>query len=124
MRRWFRDEPPFRSDPAGGGIAGAPRGRGALLSGKLVYGQSKYSEDVTIRDLTETGAKVRLRTDVVVHDPVWLIHSVAGIAYRSAVAWRKPPELGLRFEESLDLSKPISGDLHHLRRLWIDSNGG
>ena len=110
------------ADPPSDDRRGAPRRR-ALLSGKLVYGAAEYSVDCTIRDLTETGARVRLATDVPVHDPVWLIHLNLGTAYRAAVAWRKPSELGLRFDGAVDLNGPVDAALHHVRRIWIDTTG-
>jgi hypothetical protein len=94
-----------------------------LLGGKLVYGQWDLTADCTIRDLTDSGARIRLRSDALIHDPVWLINLSTGIAYGGAVVWRKSPDLGLRFERSLDLRTPITGPLHHLRRLWIDFAG-
>ena len=115
-------DPPSDQAPPPADRRAAPRPR-KLLSGKLVYGQPGYSVDVTIRNLTDRGARVRLVTEVVVHDPVWLIDNGAGVAYRAAVAWRKPPELGLRFDEAVDLRVPATGALHHLRRLWMDSTG-
>ena len=114
--------PPSDQAPPPSDRRRAPRPR-KLLSGKLVYGQPGYSLDVTIRDLTDSGARVRLATDAAVHDPVWLIDNGAGVAHRAVVAWRKPQELGLRFDEAVDLRVPASGALHHLRRLWMDSTG-
>jgi hypothetical protein len=95
-----------------------------LLGGKLVYGASDFSVDCTIRDLNETGARVRLGANILVDDRVWLIHFRAAVAYWSIVAWRKPPELGLEFLEKVDLRQPLSGPRHILRRLWIDRGGG
>jgi hypothetical protein len=95
-----------------------------LLGGKLVYGQSDFSVDCTIRDLTETGARVRLGASILIDDRVWLINLRAGLAFWSTVAWRSPPDLGLQFLEQIDLKEPISGPNHHLRRLWIDSGRG
>jgi hypothetical protein len=96
----------------------------ALLSGMLVFGPSQFTADCTIRDLTEQGARVRVRDDIVLPEPIWLIHLNSGKAQRAVVAWREPPDLGLRFEETVDLSTPITGGpLYRLHRLWIDSTG-
>jgi len=97
--------------------------RRVLLAGRLVYGLTDFTADCMIRDLTETGARVRLRTDVLVHEPVWLIERIAGIAHGATIVWRRPPELGLHFEQSIDLNQPIAGPLRHLRRLWLDFTG-
>ena len=75
-----------------------------LLGGKLVYGQSDFSVDCAIRDLTETGARVRLGASILIEDRVWLINLRAGVAYWSTVAWRSPPDLGLHFLKQIDLA--------------------
>jgi hypothetical protein len=113
---------PSGEGPASPGRRGASRRR-VLLGGKLVYGEGDFSTDCTIRDLTETGARVLLQSDIPVHDPVWLINLRTGLAYRAIAAWRKPREFGLRFQETLDLKAPVSGPRHHLRRLWLDTTG-
>ena len=46
-----------------------------LLSGKLVSGQMTYSADCTIRDLSETGAPVRVAWSQSIGGEVWLICS-------------------------------------------------
>ena len=114
--------PPSGEGPAAPSRRAASRQR-VLLGGKLVYGAGDFSTDCTIRDLTETGARVLMKSDIPVPDEVWLIHLRTGVAYRAVAAWRKPKELGLRFEESLDLTQSGTGERHHLRRLWIDSTG-
>jgi hypothetical protein len=94
-----------------------------LLGGKLVFGRSEYTADCTIRDLTETGARVRLSSAVMVHDPIWLLNFSTGIAYKARVAWRSPREFGLTFDQSTDLALVVSGPLVRLRRIWLDSMG-
>lgn len=95
-----------------------------LLGGKLVFGQSEYTADCVIRDLTLTGARVRLSAAVMVHDPIWLINFNTGRAHKATIAWRSPREFGLTFEQSIELDLFDSGPLNHLRRIWLDSGGG
>jgi hypothetical protein len=83
-----------------------------------------FSVDCTIRDLSETGARIRTGANSLIEDRVWLIHLRAGVAYQAIVAWRGSLELGLRFSEQIDLKHPIAGHYHHLRRLWLDCGGG
>jgi hypothetical protein len=92
----------------------------ALLSGKLVFGQMSYSADCSIRDLSDTGARVRVAGNPWVGGEVWLICSRSGVAYRSVVAWRRAAEFGLRFVEEVDLKQPKTGPLYALRRLWLE----
>jgi hypothetical protein len=91
-----------------------------LLGGKLLYGDMAYSLDCTIRDLSDSGARVRVAGDPHIGGPVWLINNRAGTAHRGSVLWRSSNELGLQFAEEIDLKQPITGALHHLRRLWLE----
>ncbi|HEX4198765.1 MAG TPA: PilZ domain-containing protein [Caulobacteraceae bacterium] len=100
----------------------APRPR-VLLGGKLVFGNATQSADCTIRDLSETGARVRIAPDLPIGGEVWLISITGGLAWRSQTAWRRANELGLHFLEQVDLKTPLTGSLGHLRRLWLDCAG-
>jgi hypothetical protein len=92
----------------------------ALLMGKLVFGIAVITIDCTIRDLSETGARVRLPHDLPTPDTMWLIVISTGVAYQSEVRWRQGQDLGLSFtaEHDLKTPAPLSGD--YLRRLWLD----
>ena len=90
------------------------------MGGKLVYGPREFSVDCTIRDLTEAGAHLRLASDAPLTDPIWLIVIRSGVAHHAQVAWRKPPEVGLRFDQTIDLRQHASGPLLHLHRLWVE----
>lgn len=98
---------------------GAHRPR-VLLGGTLVFGQMAYSANCTIRDLNDTGARVRIAGNPPIGGTVWLINNRAGTAHRGAVRWRDADELGLQFAEQVDLKQPITGPLHHLRTLWLE----
>jgi len=95
-----------------------------LLGGKLVFGQSEYTADCVIRDLTLTGARVRLSAAVMVHDPIWLINFSTGRAHNATVAWRSARGFGLIFDQSIELALLDSSPLIHLKRIWLDSVGG
>jgi len=91
-----------------------------LFGGKLLYGHMAYSLDCAIRDLSDSGARVRVAGDPHIGGPVWLISNRAGTAHRGTVLWRRSNELGLQFVEEIDLKKPIAGALNHLRMLWLE----
>lgn len=115
------------TDPAGQDASGSQRPRAhrprVLLGGKLVFGNATQSADCTIRDLSDTGAKIRLGPDLPIGGEVWLIVLTTGLAWRASVAWRRGAEMGLRFLEQVDLKTPQTGPLGHLRRLWLDCGG-
>jgi len=90
-----------------------------LLSGKLVYGESGFSVDCVIRDVADQGAHIRLASDLPISARVWLIVIRTGFAYDATVAWRRPPEFGLKFEQKVDLKDPTGRPPEHLRRLWL-----
>jgi hypothetical protein len=95
----------------------------SLLGGKLVFANETQSADCTIRDLNDTGAKVRVAAELPIGGEIWLINITSGTAWRSELAWRRSKELGLRFLEQIDLKEPLTGSLGRLRRLWLDCAG-
>ena len=108
--------------PADDDRARSARRQRVLLGGKLVFHQGERSLDCLIRDLSPTGARVRLRADAMVggYNDVWLINIQGAAAYRIKVVWRKGAELGVEFTETHDLSGPTPPAIAHLRRLWLD----
>lgn len=73
-----------------------PRPRLAM-SGQLLHGIHREAAEVIVRNLTEGGAKVRLKTAVsgVIGDR--LILRIAAVDRPCAIAWRSGDEIGLRF---------------------------
>jgi hypothetical protein len=94
-----------------------PRRR-VLLSGKIVLGNG-LSPDCTIRNLTDSGAQIRVATGQAIPDAFHLIEIRSGMAYRAEVAWRTPSAAGLKFSESIDLSQSSAAVPVHLRTLWL-----
>lgn len=95
--------------------------RRVLFSGKLVNDDASMTIDCVIRDLSQTGAKVRLAGTAPVPNEVWLIEVREGLAFRCRVAWRASPELGLEFSASHDLKDPTSPELRMLKRIWVEN---
>jgi hypothetical protein len=94
--------------------------RRVLLGGKLVFGVAEFSVDCAIRDLSPSGARVKLPVDLATDEQVWLIDIRGAAAYRAEVAWRKGSEVGLTFSERHDLRAPTPATMTHLRMLWLD----
>ncbi|HEY1448467.1 MAG TPA: PilZ domain-containing protein [Caulobacteraceae bacterium] len=96
----------------------APRQR-VILGGKIVLSEG-LSFDCTIRDLSQTGARIGAPRHEALPDEFMLIENKSGTAYRVEVARRETLWVGVRFRERFDLRDPISG-LKHLRQLWLES---
>jgi hypothetical protein len=93
-----------------------------LLSGRLVYGEADLTIDCSIRDLSETGAKIRTAGPVALPQRLHLIELRSARAFECEVAWRKVPEVGLRFVgEPKDLNSSAP-ELKMLRRVWIEGS--
>jgi hypothetical protein len=99
---------------------GGPRQR-VLLAGKIVFDNGARSFDCTIRDLTETGAKVKMEGADLLPSTVFLIDMKRGLGIESRVAWIRPPEAGLAFLKSHDLRNPSEDPTTRtMHRLWLE----
>ena len=104
---------------AGDEKRGAMRQR-VLLSGKVVYGEADLTMDCTIRDLSATGARVRISSPVILPTTIWLIELRSGTAFQCSIARRNVPEFGLHFLRTVKLANNDDRDLKMLRRIWTD----
>jgi hypothetical protein len=95
----------------------APRKR-TLLGGKVVYGDGQHVLDCTIRDLSETGAKIAIAKGAVIPTRVFLIDRRAPIAYEATVSWIKAPDFGLTFLKTHSLKGEVPPELDYLKRVW------
>ncbi len=97
-----------------------PRQR-TLLSGMVVFDDGARSLGCTIRDLSESGAKIRLPGPEILPGTVWLIEMRSGMAHRCRVSWRTQLEAGLQFEQSHRLDQGAPEDFARLRPLWLNA---
>jgi len=97
---------------------GAPRRR-TLFGGKVVYGEDgQHVCDCTIRDLSETGAKIAIAKGACIPTRVYLIDRRTPIAYEAKVSWIKAPDFGLTFLNTHSLEGDVPAELAYLKRLW------
>src|SRR5579871_6124422 len=89
--------------------------RRSLLGGKIVL-ENDVIYDCVIRDISGTGALVRLSHPTPVPVAFRLVDLSRGVAFSATVAWRDLNSLGLRLTQPVDLAK--SGAPAGLRRLW------
>jgi len=94
----------------------APRRR-TLLSGKAVFGEGQVV-DCTIRDLSKTGARIRLAQGDCVPTNLFLLELRSAIAYKARVSWIKAPDFGLEFINAYNLDQALPTELRHVARVW------
>ncbi|MDP3746407.1 MAG: PilZ domain-containing protein [Phenylobacterium sp.] len=94
--------------------------RRVFLTGILIHGPAKLTVDCTIRDLTDSGARVRLGAPDDLSQPLMLLICRSGDAFAGEIAWRRGDEIGLSFSRQCDLNAPLTGRAKTGRRLWIE----
>ncbi len=92
-----------------------------LLAGRLIYGEAAMTIDCTIRDRTESGARLKLSGPAVLPPKMTLIEIGSGVAHECEISWRRFPEIGVSFLSSTSLEKVAEPELLRLRRMWQDA---
>ncbi len=92
----------------------------ALLGAKLVYGDGAFTVDCVVRDLSATGARIKVPEGQAVPEKVFLVELRAGIAYAARVVWKRHPLIGLAFTAQRDLRQADTPLLLFMKRLWIE----
>ena len=111
-----------RSAPAPAAVSHQPRKdrTRTWLRGKVVFGLGARSLDCAIRDLSQTGAKIRLGGAEALPQRVWLLHISQGLAFEARVAWMRGADIGLAFSQARNLSEDRSPEFKALRQLWLE----
>jgi hypothetical protein len=107
-------------DAYGGPNRRADQRRRTLLAGKIVSGDGFISADCTVRDLSFSGARVKISRIVRLPPPVALMLIRDGLLFDAAVAWRRGDEAGLVFKEQHDLRTDTEPARRRVRALWIE----
>lgn len=95
--------------------------RKSYLVGKIVYGNETYTMDCTIRDLSETGAKVKVLDPFSVPNNAIFLDPKKFVAYESTVKWRKGTEMGLSFDREISLEDKANPRIQILRRVSLEA---
>jgi hypothetical protein len=105
------------SVPSRGEMRNIPRKR-VLLGGVVAHDEGHYSFGCTIRDLTESSARITIPPRYLIPRELYLIRIKAGFAHRARVVWSGKKEAGLCLLGSLDLR--VLGDPRFcfLRQIW------
>jgi len=79
------------------------------------------SFDCTIRDLSDNGARVLFRGLDAIPSKGWLINISGGRAHACETVWRAGRLRGLKFTQTLDVTRAHPDALNHLHRLWVEA---
>lgn len=79
-----------------GNKRGSPRQR-VLKSGKIVFAGGSFSVDCTIRNISESGARLQVPLTVSIPDKFTLVDMHAKARREALVVWRKNDLIGVRF---------------------------
>jgi hypothetical protein len=93
----------------------SPRRR-VLKDGKLIFGKSQSVVDVTIDNMSEGGAHVRVSTTHGVPEEFYLVETTKQVIHRAAVAWRSTNGIGLRLLGPLEDASAREAMLRKFRR--------
>jgi hypothetical protein len=97
-----------------------PRHRRISTNGLIVHSHGRHSFGCIIRDLSVTGARVTIPTDVQLPARLYVIHLRDQTAYDSDVVWFQQGEAGLAFRRKLLLGQLTAPELAYLKKLWFE----
>jgi hypothetical protein len=92
--------------------------RRALLGGMVVHSGGRFSFPVTIRNLSEDGARIAFKKGQMMPSDFYLVDTWAGMGHRARIAWVTASEAGVAFSQSFDMNAITDPGLGYLARLW------
>jgi PilZ domain len=95
----------------------APRAR-SLLTGKIIIGDGRESHDCVVRNLSATGAHVRIAGAVNLPGTVGLLVVKEALLFDAAIVWRRGEQIGLTFSCQYDLREDVDPAHRRARALW------
>ena len=90
-----------------------------LLACRIVFGPQALTLDAMIRDVSDTGARIRLPTLLPLPKSLQVILR-DGVCQEAETVWQRGQELGVRFLGPIDLQDPTDASVSLLRRLWAE----
>jgi hypothetical protein len=88
-----------------------------LLGGIVSYGHGKHSFNCTIRDITDTGARVVVRGQQFPGN-FYLINIRDRVVYDAKIIWNSGSEVGVSFKNTIRLAEIVDPALGYLSDLW------
>ena len=96
------------------------RRKPGLLPGIIAYEGGRQSLDCTIRDLSESGARVVMPKNAIFPSRFYLINVRDRVSHEAKVIWCGASEAGLAFIATLPLTEGLDPALSFLRRMWLE----
>ena len=93
--------------------------RRTLLSAVACHSNGAYTFDCTVRNLSESGARVLIASDVPFPSEIYIIVLRDSVAYEAIVVWNSGREIGVRFRQRHCLSDDVAPGLLFLKRLFL-----
>ena len=93
-----------------------------LFACRIVYGPEAFTLDGMIRDVSDSGARIRLPSPMPLPKSFRVILR-DGVCHETETIWRRGQELGVRFLAPIDLQDPTDSSVRMLRRLWAEMAG-
>ena len=89
-----------------------------LLTGIIAYGEGAHSFHCTIRNLSESGARLAVANSMLFPSDFYLINIRDRVAYDAKLVWNKSSEIGVTFKATIPLASIADPALAFLKRLW------
>jgi hypothetical protein len=90
-----------------------------LQRGRVCYGLGyAITLDCVIRNLTESGAMIRVPASQPIPDTFALLHVPGGIAFEAKLSWRRGDDAGAEFIARHDLKGAVEDEFKALRAVW------
>jgi hypothetical protein len=90
-----------------------------LLTGIVAYDDGAHSFHCTIRNLSETGARLAMGNNTLFPSDFYLINVRDRVAYEATMVWNRGTEIGVTFKAALPLSGITDPRLAFLKQLWL-----
>jgi PilZ domain len=91
-----------------------------LLSGLGFVPHPHSTFDCTIKDISESGARIVIPTDAVVPRRFFLINVKNQMAYEVQIVRRKERDMGVKILRSIELTNVSSPETRQLRQLLVE----
>lgn len=99
------------------------RRKTVLLTGIIAHSAGETTLPCTIRDLSDSGARVSLAKSVELPSDFYLINMRDRVAYDARRVWTEGEQTGVTFKQILPLSDVTDPGLRFLKRLWLSRAG-
>ena len=88
----------------------------SLFAGKVASRDGSMAVACTIKDLSETGARIAIARGLISPRHVYITHSRSDWVYEAEVTWTKPPQFGLKFLRSFPRDE-LGAELNFLKTM-------